>query len=236
MKTPINHRNLLRAGFKLEGEIYTNGKLEVRLFEDEDSRAYFINDTKIIYMDQINENGIFTPEQAASQHKTSYRLAKRLSNVLPANKMVVDFGCGPAEYIKRLKNFRYSVVGYEGQPLPDAPPFVIKQDITKPIKDVKQGSVLCLEVMEHIPKSLEAKVLKNIKNACNGRLILSWGIIGQGGCGHVNEQNATYVIPTIEKLGFEFNKSLSQELREIAGADLPWFANTIYVFDLKGKK
>jgi len=231
-KTRINHRNLIQAGFELLGETYTKGNLSISMYADEDRLdTYTLHESKIEYMDQINENGIFTKEQSEKEHKTSYRLARRLPNVLPANKMVIDLGCGNGEYIKRLKNFRYKVQGYEGQPLKDAPEFIKKQDITKQIKGVKRGSVLCLEVMEHIPAKLEKKVLANIKNACNGRLILSWGIEGQGGCGHVNERNANYVIPTIEKLGFSFKQDLSQELRDIAGADLPWFKNSIYVFD-----
>jgi 2-polyprenyl-3-methyl-5-hydroxy-6-metoxy-1,4-benzoquinol methylase len=179
----------------------------------------------------VKSTGIFTPKQAETEHRTSYRLAKKLSEVLPANKDVIDFGCGGGEYLKRLANFRYRVHGYEGQPPKDSPSFVKRQDITKKIEGLPNGSVLCFEVMEHIPKELESAALSNISEACNGRLILSWAVNGQGGCGHVNEQDSHYVIPTIEKLGFKWNKTMTEELRGTAGADLWWFKNSIYVFD-----
>jgi SAM-dependent methyltransferase len=237
MKQPITHSRLLRAGFSLVGETYIKESIKISLYEDEDRvDTYTLNGTKVTNMDQINQNGIFTPEQAKSEHKTSFKLARKLTKVLPANKMVIDFGCGTGEYIKRLANVRFKVKGYEGQPLPDAPNFIKKQDITKPIKNLPKGSVLCLEVMEHIPAKLESAVLKNIDRACTGRLVLSWGVVGQGGCGHVNEQNSNYVIPTIEALGFELNRALSEELRAVAGVELSWFGNSIYVFDRKGGK
>ena len=238
MKKPITHDNLLKEGFILEGETYIKGRIKIdRYEEDERLPRFVLNGSKVTTMDQVNINGIFTSEQAKNEHKTSFKLARKLTKVLPANRKVIDFGCGTGEYLKRLANVRFKVQGYEGQPLPDAPDFIKKQDITKPIKPLPRGSVLCLEVMEHIPKKLESAVLNNIDRACTGRLVLSWGVVGQGGCGHVNEQNANYVIPTIESMGFELNRQLSEELRAVAGTELPWFGNSIYVFDrVKGKE
>lgn len=181
----------------------------------------------------MTSKGIFTPQQAKKEHKHSPRLANELAKVLPLNHHVYDFGCGRGDYIKKLQQLGFRVTGYEGtEGMSKLTGFeLIKQaDITKPIK-TKKGSVICLEVLEHIEPELTDAAISNLVNACSGRMVLSWAVVGQGGCGHVNEQNATHVIPRIEQEGFELNESLSKQLREVAGADLWWFKGSIYVFD-----
>lgn len=177
------------------------------------------------------KTGIFTPKEALTEHQTSPKLANALLDVLPMNKPVIDFGCGRGEYLANLEKYRYKVEGYEGQPLADSPKFIKKADITIPIETKFKGSVLCLEVMEHIPSELTEVAMSNLINACTGRLILSWAIKGQGGCGHVNEQDSDYVVPLIESKGFKYNVGISSMLRSVAGRELWWFKNSIYVFD-----
>jgi hypothetical protein len=182
-------------------------------------------------------NGIFTPEQAKTEHHTSRRLAVELTKILPSNRPIIDYGCGKGEYIARLAALGFKCTGYEGtKGIDELAAFkgIIQADLTKPLGKRPKGSVLCLEVAEHIDKKHEDTFIQNITENCTGRLILSWAIKGQGGCGHVNEQDSDYVIPRIEKEGFELNGHLSNHLRGHAGADLWWFKNSIYVFDRKG--
>ena len=105
-------------------------------------------------------------------------------------------------------------------------------DLSKPIKfKLKQGTSICLEVLEHIPEEFEDIAIENVTKSCTGKLILSWALEGQGGCGHVNERNSDYVIDRIEKEGFKYKPNLSNVLRDKAGSELWWFRKSIYVFD-----
>lgn len=189
-------------------------------------------------MKKKRSKGIFTEEQAKTEHQHSPRLAKALRGILDPKLPVSDFGCGRGEYIRHLKNFGQTVMGYEGTlSLFDAAVPVLTYDISHPMAegDIK-GHVLCLEVIEHIEKSREKTVIENLKQSVSddGLLIISWAVEGQGGCGHINERNPDYVIPRIEKEGFKLNASLTDELRREAGADLWWFKKSIYVFQKVG--
>lgn len=181
--------------------------------------------------------GIFTAEQAKTEHRHSPRLAKALRGVLDPSIPVSDFGCGKGEYIRHLKNHGYSVLGFEGTPELADGDLVKTTDISLPMEFSFGNNVLCLEVIEHIEKSREATVIANLVDAVKdgGKLIISWAVEGQGGCGHINERNADYVIPRIEKEGFKWNVRETGVLRENAGADLWWFKKSIYVFDKIGK-
>jgi len=178
-------------------------------------------------------NGIFTPEQAQVEHQTSPRLARELSKVIPSNHVVIDYGCGKGEYIQHLTDLGFKCRGYEGTDLGELAVFKeIKQaDLTKPMGERPSGTVICLEVAEHIPPKFEDTFIHNIVDNCNGRLIVSWAVEGQGGCSHVNEQNAPYVLKRFTDLGFTFNSKVTKQLRDAAGLDLWWFQNSIYVFD-----
>lgn len=178
-------------------------------------------------------NGIFTTEQAKVEHQTSPRLARELAKVIPSNRNVIDYGCGKGEYLQHLSTMGFKCFGYEGTDLGDLAVYkkIRKCDLTKAIGERPSGTVICLEVAEHIPPKFEDIFIKNITENCEGRLIVSWAIVGQGGCGHLNEQNAAYVIAKFEALGFELNRTVSEQLRTAAGRDLWWFKNSIYVFD-----
>ena len=181
--------------------------------------------------------GIFTLDEAKIEHHSSKRLAHQLATVLPKNTPVIDYGCGKGTYIAHLSERGFECTGFEGTVgIEDLAGFkgIIQADLTKPIGDRPKGSVICLEVAEHIDAKYEDVLIKNITENCTGRIILSWAVKGQGGCGHVNEQDSDYVIQRIEKEGFELNGQLSNHLRGHAGADLWWFKKSIYVFDRIG--
>lgn len=183
---------------------------------------------------KLKSKGIFTPKEARTEHKFSPRLANALLTVIPANRPVYDFGCGKGDYIRHLEQQGMRVFGYEGTP--DMAELVgwngIKQaDITEPINVKKQGTVLCLEVLEHIEPEFTDSAISNLVNACSGRMVVSWALKGQGGCGHVNEQNEEWVIERFEREGFVLNGLASERLRKAGGSDLWWFKKSIYVFD-----
>lgn len=177
---------------------------------------------------------IFTFEDAQTQHKHSPRLARALRFGLQKEHPVIDFGCGKGYYISELAKHKFQVIGLEGTSDINKIAFhktIVQADISNPVTVGVKGSVICLEVIEHIAKEKEQQVLENLDKHCNGKLIISWAVKGQGGHGHVNEQDAGYVIPTIENIGYTYNKIQTEQLRMEGGKDLWWFKKSIYVFD-----
>jgi hypothetical protein len=59
---------------------------------------------------------------------------------------------------------------------------------------------------------------------------MSWAIPGQGGNGHLNEMSNVKVRQMMEKRGYKEDRVQTKRLRKIAGSDLWWFKNTMFVF------
>jgi len=154
---------------------------------------------------------------------------------------IYDFGCGKGMYLAKLKNAGFtSLCGFEGDP-PKNKVFdnIIKQDLTIPFTVPVQGTVISLEVAEHIPNWLTNHYLTNIYNACiqDGVFISSWAIRGQGGHGHCNELNNDEAIKLITAKGFKFLEQETAEARknileyqDIPNGHLPWFKGTTLIF------
>ena len=71
--------------------------------------------------------------------------------------------------------------------------------------------------------------IDNLCRYANKDLILSWAVPGQGGAGHINELSNEYIIGELAKRGFEFNKDVSDKLREASSRK--WFKNTLMKFE-----
>ncbi|OJW85077.1 MAG: hypothetical protein BGO69_01810 [Bacteroidetes bacterium 46-16] len=178
---------------------------------------------------------IWDLETAKTEHQFSNKLADALAGILPTEKMVLDFGCGKGSYLARLEQLGFKGVGYEGtkgiHEIADFHNINEDVDLSRPF-DVAplNGSVLCLEVAEHIPEQCESVFLDNIICPVNDLLVLSWALPGQGGCGHHNERSAEYVISTIGSRGFRYIPDSTSKLRAAGGSELWWFKKSIYVF------
>lgn len=179
---------------------------------------------------------IWDLETAKAEHQHSPKLAEALIRLLPIDKPVIDFGCGKGTYLAALQKKGYECFGLEGTPgIKQIADFdnIMEWDLTKPWKSTYQGSVISLEVAEHIPAEHEKTFIETITGACDEWLVLSWAIKGQGGCGHHNEQDAAYVIRRIEERGFKYLELPSVILRQEGGKDCWWFSNSIYCFKRK---
>jgi len=86
--------------------------------------------------------------------------------------------------------------------------------------------------MEHIPVEHEGEALDNLCNACDDKLILSWGVPDQPGHGHINCRTAEYVISVMEKRGFMCNFVHTIAARDAATSTphTDFFKYTLYVF------
>ena len=72
--------------------------------------------------------------------------------------------------------------------------------------------VMSLEVGEHVDAVYEDIYLANVHNANTKGLILSWAIPGQGGHSHINERSREYIIEKVTKLGYSYDKEMSEKV------------------------
>lgn len=182
----------------------------------------------------MKKNGIWDLTEAKREHAFSLEFAQALAEVLDPNWQVNDFGCGPGFYAQFLKAHNFEVFAYEGTEeinkikLMDQD--IIIQDLTKSfdIDDIAQ--TICLEVGEHIPKEFEEIFLENICENTENRLVLSWGIPGQKGFGHVNCQSNEYIINKVKDYGFLLDEEHTNYLRSHYG-NAGWFEKSVMVFN-----
>mmetsp|Transcript_8942 Transcript_8942/g.13452 ORF Transcript_8942/g.13452 Transcript_8942/m.13452 type:complete len:93 (+) Transcript_8942:319-597(+) len=85
-----------------------------------------------------------------------------------------------------------------------------------------------MEVAEHIPAEFEPIFLMNIISPAKKGVLLSWGMPGQNGIGHVNGRTNEYVIDIMNQLEFDFDEERSNYVRENSQSN--WFKETTMVF------
>jgi hypothetical protein len=180
----------------------------------------------------LDAQGRWSLKTAKKRHRFDYHLAARIGE-LWAPKQFADLGCGNGRYCAVFKAYGWPVVhGYEGTQriislgiYEDI--FILDLTIKRWV-EIPYDLVMCLEVGEHIPKKYEQIFIDNVCDFAIKDLILSWGIPGQGGKGHVNEQPNDYVVNELYRRGFRYDKGRTRDLR--AHSSLKWFKDTIMVF------
>lgn len=184
----------------------------------------------------INKKGFWEGLEAKSQHCYDSKLANQLLEFIKKEniKNIADFGCGMGKYVKFFKENNIDATGFDGNP--NTPKLTNNlctvQDLSIPIKFEEPFEwVLSLEVGEHIPKKYEDIFINNLHNNNKNGMILSWAIKGQGGHGHINEQNNDYIKKKISKLGYINDVKAENILRK--NSTFFWFRNTIMVFRKK---
>ena len=185
----------------------------------------------------ISKTGFWNPETAHIHHCRSIPLENWIVDFFkkinyPANKRYWDFGCGLGYYLKALRDAGFlGGIGVEGiTPKNAVYNTMYSLDLTFSLKFQNKGIVICLEVMEHIPEQLTERVLNNIDINCDDILIMSWGVRGQDGYGHVNCLDNHEVISLIEKRGYILMEEETKEARSVIDDTTPWFKNTILIF------
>jgi len=185
----------------------------------------------------IDKTGFWASDDAHIHHVRSIPLEKWILNFfnkVDINKKdrIWDLGCGLGYYLKELSENGFTgCVGVEADP-PKQKVFnlIYRHNLTTPMMSVQKGNVICLEVLEHIPKELESRVIKNINHCCDNFLILSWAVEGQPGYGHVNCKNNPEVISLFEKEGYILLEEDTLDARSVIDDTTPWFKNTILIF------
>ena len=164
-------------------------------------------------------------------HGYDSKLSDKLVQIFNTNT-VVDLGCGMGHYVDNLRNNNIECDGYDGNPntvelikgVCNIINLAFKFNLAK-----KYNWVLCLEVGEHIPEEYEKTFIENIHSHNINGIVLSWGIPGQTGYGHVNCKSNEYVKNIfVNELNYTNDIILENELRE--SATFGWFKNSITVF------
>ena len=180
----------------------------------------------------ISETGCWLSEDLVRTHHFDSRLAEGIAACCTSYQSIIDIGCGDGSYVKYLNCMGFSCIGYDGSPL--TPRFAVslcfQRDFAEPQPLRKADVVLSLEVGEHIPSKYEGVFLDNLIKPKPELIILSWAVEGQAGRGHVNCRNNDYIIAEMERRGYICDYVASETLR--AASTLPWFKNTIMVFNV----
>jgi 2-polyprenyl-3-methyl-5-hydroxy-6-metoxy-1,4-benzoquinol methylase len=177
----------------------------------------------------MKKNGAWSKDEAKF-HQVSPKLAEWLSNYLPKEDVVIDFGCGNGYYMGYLETEEFDTIGIDGNSELDILcTYFIKHDLSEPIDLKEKGTVISFETMEHIPKEFEHIAVDNLINHCKSILIMSWASVGQPGIGHINCQNKDYVVALFEGKGFELLEDDTAEIRKNVDENCSWFERNLLI-------
>jgi hypothetical protein len=162
-------------------------------------------------------------------------LTGQAHNFLSTMQMVAinDFGAGVGQYRAKLlpmhPHLNYQAYDDAGNIAQYTSGFVKRFDLTLPLALPSADWVLSLEVGEHVPSKYEGMLIRNLhRHNCRG-IILSWGILGQGGHSHINNHSNKYIRDIMESLGYVSDIKLESTMRTAKG-QYSWFRNSIMVF------
>ena len=181
----------------------------------------------------IHANGYWDGPQIASQHQFDGALSDALLAFFRTEgaRTVADLGCGMGSYVRHFLEHGLSAIGFDGNPatpkLSNGTCAVLDLSVVANV-DEPFDWVLSLEVGEHLPPEHEATFLENLHRHSARGIVLSWAVKGQGGTGHVNEQDNDYVKAKLDAKGYINDVPAEQALR--AAAKFSYFRRGVMVF------
>lgn len=183
----------------------------------------------------MTETGIWSKSDTAGQHVFSLNFARWIGNFLLRDRRVVDMGCGFGDYLWLWSQMGFSdLLGVEGADLEDlfSHEHILIHDLSEPLELDAKGSVVAIEIGEHIPSQFESIFLDNVcNNVAQGcYLVLTWAIPGQSGHGHCNNRPNEWVIAQVEQRGLTFMPRESISARDCIEHTTSWLRNTILIF------
>jgi hypothetical protein len=187
---------------------------------------------RIGYTDGKDSTTGFWNDQQRKTHITSQVLQETLKDFYHKHNItkVLDLGCGDCSYVEFLNQNGVQAVGVDQNTALQGKHYYVNHDLTRPLY-LKQEFVQSFEVGEHIPKESMHVYLDNVCRNAHRGLILSWAVKGQGGDGHVNEQDTENIIREVEYRGFKYNREMSQFfIDKFYGCEFLYFMN-IMVFE-----
>eukprot|EP00960_Hanusia_phi_P054427 762655-Hanusia_phi.AAC.1 len=144
-----------------------------------------------------------------------------------------DFGAGVGQYgvelLQKFPQLQYRAYDGAGNIVNYTGGFVNFFDLTIPLHLPIAEWVFCLEVGEHVPSRYEGVLIRNIhKHNCRG-VVLSWGILGQGGHQHVNNHHNSYIVAVFNELGY-YRDVEFERLFRMPESNYGWFTQSVMVF------
>ena len=145
-------------------------------------------------------------------------------------KKLADYGARTGEYAKYFAENGLSVKCFDGNP-------AVKEisegrceqlDLSQRFEMEVFDWVMSIEVGEHIPNKFEDVFLDNLHRHNKHGIVLSWALPGQGGRGHVNEQDNDHIKGKMKSLGYRNDVITEKALR--ASSTKEYFRNTVMVF------
>ena len=105
-------------------------------------------------------------------------------------------------------------------------------DLTQPYaSDREYDLVLCVEVLEHIPKDSAETIVESICTAGDTAVVTA-APPGQGGTHHVNEQPKEYWIEKFEAHSMEYDERHTKYISEnLELSEMSWVQNNLLVFE-----
>lgn len=160
------------------------------------------------------------------------QVATWIKNTL-SPKSVLDVGCGPGTYVYSLLDVGITASGIDIDKRVKSKRHLKQQSIFD-LTDEKSDLILCIEVAEHIDKSLEDQLIEKLFSITENTLIWTAAIPGQGGIKHINCRPKEYWEEKLTRIGFKRNTAKEQDLLNYVTSNPPymgWFANNLMYFE-----
>lgn len=165
----------------------------------------------------------------------STRIVKELGLMIEEEgiRSINDFGAGVGQYkaalVDKFPQVTYLAYDGAGNIGEFTNGFLQHFDLTMPLHLPKADWVMSLEVGEHVPSKYEGMMIRNLhRHNCKG-VILSWGVLGQGGHKHQNMHSNEYVIKVFKELGYTHDAIMAKRFRNPVD-NFGWFRNSVMVF------
>ena len=191
---------------------------------------------------KINIEDRYFQEQEISDDRSIYiGLCNIIEKLNITRGSVFDAGCRNGKFLSEfIKNNPSSIIGgcdyfqWAIDACCDSiKPFVYRFDLRDTFEDkTKYDLVICTEVAEHIDPNYCSVFLSNLREKCNGKLIITWSSHG-GEQDKGNDPNLQHLNPktkeeyhaVMKQCGFVFEEELSNRLLIEAYKDrrIPWY-------------
>ncbi len=197
------------------------------------SGGWCLSSRKIHKTEELPDGRVISIPQAhvSASERLGFVITEMIKNENVTS--VSDFGAGVGQYGHYFKTRIPDLVYYAYDGAGDIESFtngfVKYSDFTQPLELPITEWVMSLEVGEHIPSKYEGMFIRNLhRHNCKG-VILSWGVLGQGGENHINLHSNIYIEEIFDELGYYRDLTLEEILRKREN-NYWWFTKSIMVY------
>lgn len=150
-------------------------------------------------------------------------------------KSVVDIGCNIGTFLSIFKeNGVEDILGIDGYWINKEKLFIpqecfLQLDLEKPFSiNRKFDLAVCLEVAEHLSKSIAENFIKSLTEL-SSVVLFAAAIPFQGGVGHINEQWPEYWAELFKKFDYVPIDCIRRKIWSLENIN-PWYAQNIFLF------